>query len=56
MCVIGTRECPEINIWFTRYLAISLHWSTATFASCGFKQEEILQNEYSEMLHMQVSL
>lgn len=38
------------------HLAISLHWSSATFASYGFKQEEILQNQCSEMLHMQVRL
>lgn len=56
VCVIGTQKCPGMNSWFIWHLAISLHWSSATFASCGFKQEEILQNQYSEMLHMQVRL
>ena len=52
--VIGTQECPGINGWFTQHLVTSLYWSSVTFASYGFKQEEILQNQYSEMLHMQV--
>lgn len=30
--------------------SLTLYWSSATFASCGFKQEEILRNQYSEML------
>lgn len=29
--------------------SLSLYWSSATFASCGFKQE-VLRNQYSEML------
>lgn len=28
----------------------SLYWSSATFASCGFKLEEVLRNQCSEML------
>lgn len=54
VCVIGTQECPGINGWFTRYLATSSYWSSATFASCDFKQEEILQNQYCEMLVLQL--
>lgn len=47
----------NISDWSTQHLAILLYWSSTTFASCGFKQEEILQNEYSKMLlHMQVRL
>lgn len=40
VCVVGTQECPGITGWFTRLLAMSLYWSSATFASCGLNQKK----------------